>query len=56
MVAELAALVVGLLVAAAEAVHARRTAHVAQLAFGPRGKPRLWARLRPCGGWQLCRR
>ena len=45
MVAELAAIVAGLLVAAAEIVHTRRVAQVAQLAFGPTRKPRLWARL-----------
>jgi Ca-activated chloride channel family protein len=47
MVAELAAIIVGLLVATAEIVHGRRIAHVAQLAFGPMRKPRLWARLAP---------
>lgn len=47
MVAEVAAIIVGLLVATAEIVHGRRIAHVAQLAFGPTRKPRLWARLAP---------
>jgi Ca-activated chloride channel homolog len=47
MVAELAAIVVALLVATAEIIHGRRIAHVAQLAFGPTRRPRLWARLAP---------
>ncbi len=45
MVAEFAAFVVGLLAAVAEIVHRRRVSRVARLAFGPGGKPRLWARL-----------
>jgi Ca-activated chloride channel family protein len=47
MVAELAAIIVGLLVAAAEILHLRRIARVAELAFGPSKRPRLWARLAP---------
>ncbi|HEX5445902.1 MAG TPA: hypothetical protein VFW87_18890, partial [Pirellulales bacterium] len=47
MVAELAAIVVGLLVATAEIIHGRRIARVAHLAFGSTRKPRLWARLAP---------
>ncbi len=47
MVAELAAIVVAVLVATAEIIHSRRVARVAQLAFGPTRRPRPWARLAP---------
>ncbi|MFM7051329.1 MAG: vWA domain-containing protein [Planctomycetota bacterium] len=46
--AALAAGVAALVVAAvAERLHARRTARVARLAFGPTGRPAAWARLAP---------
>ncbi|MFO0962581.1 MAG: vWA domain-containing protein [Phycisphaerales bacterium] len=45
--ATLAAIAALLLVAGAEALHARRTARVAKLAFGPTGAPRRWARAAP---------
>jgi Ca-activated chloride channel family protein len=44
LLAGLAALVVAFI---AEERHARRTARVARLAFGPTGKPAAWARLAP---------
>ena len=43
MVAELAALAVVIFAAAAETLHYRRTRRVSRLAFGPTGRPRLWA-------------
>jgi Ca-activated chloride channel family protein len=39
--------VVVILAAAAEALHARRVRHVARLAFGPGGRPSVWARSAP---------
>ena len=47
MVAELAALTVAIVATAAEVLHAARGRHVAQLAFGPSGKPSPWARTAP---------
>ncbi len=47
MVAELVAGSVLVIVLAAESLHARRTRHIARLAFGPTGKPRHWARCAP---------
>jgi Ca-activated chloride channel family protein len=47
MVAELAAIVVGVLALFAELLHARRIRRVALLAFGPSRAPRLWARFAP---------
>ena len=47
MVAELVALVVVLLAVAAETLHARRIRRIAQLAFGPGQRPRIWARAAP---------
>ena len=47
MVAELIACVVAVAVLAAEALHARRVRRVAQLAFGPTGRPRAWALAAP---------
>ena len=47
MVAELAALIVGLVALAAEVIHARRVRHVAELAFGTSRRPRWWARFAP---------
>jgi len=44
LAAALAALVIGLV---AESLHARRTARVARLAFGPTGRPAAWARAAP---------
>ncbi len=43
----LVALAALLVCALAEALHARRTARVAVLAFGPAGRPRPWARAAP---------
>ena len=42
-----AALVVGLLALAAEALHARRVRRAAPLAFGPDARPRAWTRVAP---------
>src|SRR5262245_24047310 len=47
MYPEIIAGAVALLAMAAEHLHARRTRRVARLAFGPSGKPALWARLAP---------
>ncbi len=47
MVAELVALAVFIVTAAAEALHARRVRRLAALAFGPGRRPALWARLTP---------
>lgn len=47
MVALYVALAVAISALAAEALHARRIGRVAHLAFGPSGKPRLWARGAP---------
>ncbi|MCI0638855.1 MAG: VWA domain-containing protein [Gemmataceae bacterium] len=47
MVAELALVATIILAAAAERLHALRARRVALLAFGPAGKPRLWARFAP---------
>jgi Ca-activated chloride channel family protein len=47
VVAKLAALAVVVLAAAAERLHARRVRRVAALAFGPTGRPAMWARLAP---------
>ena len=47
MVAETAALGVALVVLIAEILHARRTARLARLAFGPAGRPAGWAALAP---------
>ena len=47
MVALYVALAVAVSALAAEALHARRIGRVAHLAFGPTGKPRLWARGAP---------
>jgi Ca-activated chloride channel family protein len=47
VVAELAALAVIVVVAAAETLHAVRVRRVARLTFGPRRHPRHWARLAP---------
>jgi Ca-activated chloride channel family protein len=43
----LAAIAAVLLVALAEWIHARRVRRVANLAFGPRGRPAAWARAAP---------
>lgn len=45
--AEGVALSIALLVLLGEALHARRTARLARLAFGPSGKPAPWVRLAP---------
>ncbi len=47
MVAVLATCAVVVLAVAAEQLHARRCRRVALLAFGPAGRPALWARLAP---------
>ena len=47
MVAETAALGVALVVLIAEVLHARRVRRIARLAFGPTGRPALWATLAP---------
>ncbi len=41
------ALALGLLVAVAEVLHARKVARIARLAFGPTGTPAAWATLAP---------
>jgi len=43
----LAGIAAALAAIAAERLHARRTARVARLAFGPTGRPAAWARLAP---------
>jgi Ca-activated chloride channel homolog len=45
--AELAAAAVAILALAAESLHAGRSRRLARLAFGPEGRPALWARLAP---------
>lgn len=47
MVAELATITVVILASAAEYLHARRCRRVALLAFGPGGRPAIWARFAP---------
>jgi Ca-activated chloride channel homolog len=47
VVAELVALVVGVLALGAESLHARRVQHVAELSFGPTARPNVWARGAP---------
>ena len=47
MVAETVAILVALTAACAELIHARRCRRLARLAFGPRLRPRPWARLAP---------
>jgi Ca-activated chloride channel family protein len=47
MVAELVALAVVIVTAAAEVLHVRRVRRLALLAFGPGKRPALWARLTP---------
>ena len=47
MVAELAGLIAGLVVALGEALHVRRCRRLARLAFGPTGRPAPWARSAP---------
>jgi Ca-activated chloride channel family protein len=47
MVAELAGLAAGLVVLAAEGLHARRCRRLARLAFGPSERPRRWVRAVP---------
>jgi Ca-activated chloride channel family protein len=47
VVAELVAICVAIVGGLAEWLHARRTARLAALAFGPEAKPRAWARLAP---------
>lgn len=46
-IAEVVALGVAMLVAAAEALHSRRTRRLARLAFGPSLNPAAWARFAP---------
>lgn len=47
MLAEIAALGVALVVLLAEVLHARRTARLARLAFGPSGRPAPWVTAAP---------
>lgn len=47
MVAEIAALLAFVVALGAEALQVRRTRRMARLAFGPRLKPRSWARIAP---------
>jgi Ca-activated chloride channel family protein len=49
MIPEFVALAAFVLMTAAEWLHAQRVRRIAPLAFGPRRKPALWARLAPAG-------